>query len=126
MNSHVLGKGREGTVYDQGHGVCVKLFHRGTSIEQRQRSWARQCQFLLLNRDTNLVPRMYAASATGEVPYIIMERIDGMPSKDTELARQACKRLQPSGGTWSDLLSRGNWAIREDREVVFYEGGSLV
>jgi len=128
MNPTVLGEGREGTVFaSKGNPrTCLKVFHKGTSLAQRRKSWARQCQFLRLNQRTRLVPKLYAACADGDLPYIIMERIDAVPSRDTELALFESQRLHPTGGTWRDLLGNGNWALRQDQKgVVFYEGGSL-
>jgi hypothetical protein len=131
----VLGWGREGTTFAHPFcpSLCIKFFDRGTSKEQRLRSWNAQCDFLYQNMHTRLVPALWDADESDRshygVPFIVMERIfrTTAPSTSSHRAQAICQsqRLEPAGTIWTELLSLGNWALCPDAVggIVFFEGG---
>lgn len=140
-----IGRGKEGTVYElllpAGYlPMALKLFDRGTSQKQRERSFDQHHEFLRLYKHTGMVPFLYGAGHGGRlgdpVLFLAMEYIDlalyePLPRANDEIRRYGCQMLRGNpynnASSWSDMYKRGNFLYNrqnENRRVVFLEGGA--
>ncbi len=123
--SSILGRGKQGTVYDLENGYVVKVFDKG-SMNQRLRNQSSQEEFLRLNADTGLVPRLFSTGRTGDTPYLVMERLPNGLVRCSECKHEALRAsriLKPYDHVWTDLMNNTAVDPRTGR-VYFYEGGN--
>jgi hypothetical protein len=124
-SSNVIGSGKQGTVYDLKNGCVVKVFDKG-SLNQRKRNHDSQTEFLRLNEDTGMVPKLLKSGRSGDLFYLVMERLPErlIPCPDCKRqALTASRQLKPYNHVWTDLMN--NTAIDPNTgKVYFYEGGN--
>ncbi|WP_018131672.1 protein kinase family protein [Effusibacillus pohliae] len=78
----MIGKGRQGAVFQIGEDTCMKVFGNQDDCE-------REHYALLLGQSTNLVPRVYVKGPN----YIVMELIKGISLRDYLEAEPLTKEL---------------------------------
>ncbi len=138
-----VAHGSHGTVWTllNDPSTAIKLFNRGT-VPEMERRFREQLHFFEQNPRSSVLPE-YRGSGYTELgtPFILMEYLSPktwklpqrLPRKDGALRRallDACARIRPTASEgvpyiWQDLLTAGNFCVRGDSEVRFFEGGSL-
>lgn len=122
----VIGRGKQGTVYDVGDGTVLKVFDRG-SAKQRLRGSVDHLLFLVHNRHNSRCPSMIGNGVmpNGD-PYLCMEKLpDGLVQvKRPNIAVvQAAETLLPRDKVWTDVFGNA-WRHPATGAIYFNEGGS--